>query len=398
MDLGSLIVAALLSLGLIGTDAVLNAGTINFDIQVTEDLTKRGFTPQLVDAMMDNDLKSLIDFRSIVHPPQIRSSQEKSVVGAVADSLNLKEVTTSFQSDFGLNPVRLSGSLMQSGKDGLQFRFILAGGSRHTGEFTIDEISGDRSLPVFLEDMAMLVVARLEPYAAAISSFKLLSRRLINHTLQPGPAGKTEHDAFIAFIEKLTSSESGQEDSEVDHAAFHNLIGIVGLMMRESAQARESFKTAMILDPSLGIPAINLALCDVTERRFDDAIAVADEAMKVRAVRSVPYVLSTAITVRALAQWGKGDLQAASDSFLNAVKAYPGTLWGYFYWSELLKSAGNAKGAELLSQRAQENMNSAETYPEVAFMHIRIRTDAAFALQPIDLSGIRHPADIYAQN
>ena len=398
MDLGSLIVAALLSLGLIGTDAVLNAGTINFDIQVTEDLTKRGFTPQLVDAMMDNDLKKLIDFRSIVHPPQIRSSQEKSVVGAVADSLNLKEVTQSFQSDFGLNPVRLSGSLMQSGKDGLQFRFILAGASRHTGEFVIDELSGDRSLPVFLDDMAMMVVAKLEPYAAAIAAFKVLSRRLINHTLQPGPAAEAEHAAFIAFIEKLTATEAGREDSELDHAAFHNLMGIVALMMRDSEPAADAFKTAMILDPALGIPAINLALNDVSTKQFDAAITLADDAMKVRAVRSVPYVLSAAITVRALGLWGKGDLQGASDSFLDSIKAYPGTMWGYFYWSELLKSTGNAKGAELLSQRAQENMSTAETYPEVAFMHIRIRTDAGFALQPIDLSGVRHPSEIYSQN
>lgn len=84
MDLGSLIVAALLSLGLIGTDAVINAGTIRFDIQVTDDLAKNGYTPQLVDAIMVNDLRALVDFQSIIRPPQIRTPEERSIVGAMA--------------------------------------------------------------------------------------------------------------------------------------------------------------------------------------------------------------------------------------------------------------------------------------------------------------------------
>src|SRR5580658_713453 len=111
MDIGSMIVAVLLSLGLIGTDAVLNSGTVKFDIQVTDDLAKRGYTVALVDALMDNDLKELVEFKSIVRPPTIRPTQTKSIVGAVADSLNLGGVTASFQNDLGLNPVTLSGSL-----------------------------------------------------------------------------------------------------------------------------------------------------------------------------------------------------------------------------------------------------------------------------------------------
>ena len=39
---------------------------------------------ELVDAMMDTDLKQLVDFKSIVRPPTIRSTQTKSIVGAVA--------------------------------------------------------------------------------------------------------------------------------------------------------------------------------------------------------------------------------------------------------------------------------------------------------------------------
>ncbi len=392
MDIGSLIVAAFLSIGLIGTDAALNAGTVSFDIQVTEDLTKRGFTPQLVDAMMDNDLKELVQFRSMVHPPQIRSSQQKSIVGAVADSLNMREVTSAFQSDFGLNPVRLNGSLMQTGKDGQDFRFILAGESTHTGEFTLDSTSNGQPLPVFLQNMALQVVAKIEPYAAAIHQFNLMTRALAQHKQATG------HEQFQDYVEDLMASEAGQEDSDLDHAAFHNLIGLSALISHDPAAADSAFKMAETLDPTMAIPLINQALNDISQHRFDEAITVVNESMTRPIVHDIPYVLTNALTVKALALWGKNDLQGASAQFQAAVRAYPASIWAYFYWAELLDSAGNAKEAQVLRDRAQYNLNTFETYPEVALLHVRVLTSKGFALQPIDLSGIRHIAEIYAEN
>ncbi len=394
MDVGSIIVAALLALGLIGTDAVLNSGTVKFDIQVTDDLAKRGFTTQLVDAIMDNDLKRLVEFKSIVRPPTIRSTQTKSIVGAVADALNMGNVTASFQNDLGLNPVSLTGSLMPSGKSEDEFRFILSGNSRYTGVFNIDETSGGRPMPEFLRDMAEKAVARLEPYAAALDQFHVFNRRLVQHKSQ------TSREDVTVFIGRMLASEAGQRGgdvSDLDHAAFHNLLGLVALMQHNAAPAEQAFKMAMMLDPSLGIPAINLGLLYVTQHRYDDAIALTDASLKLREVVRTPYLVSNAYTVKALALWGKGDLQGASNFFLGAARAYPATLWAYFYWAELLDSAGNARDARLIRDRAQNNLDLFETYPEVAFLHLRVLTDAGFALQPIDLDRVRHISEIYEQ-
>jgi tetratricopeptide (TPR) repeat protein len=390
MDIASFILAAMLSLGLVGTDAVMNAGDINFDIQVTDDLTKKGFTTQLVNAMMDNDLRELIDFRSIVHPPQIRSPQDKSVVGEIATTLKLQGVTTAFQADFGFNPVHLAGSLMPNGKDNQQLRFILAGDSRHTGQFHIDTTS-DMPLPAFLQDVAVQLVGRLDPYAAAFHQFKLMSGKLINH------APPTEQAAFRTFIDQLIVSENGGADSDLDHAAFHNLLGLSALMIHDTAQAEDEFKKSASLDPRLGVPEINLAVEYVSEHRFDEAIAMADAAAKAPKISGVPYVMSNAYTVKALALWGEHDLQAASDNFLTAVKIYPGGLWSYFYWAELCESAHNTKDAALLRERAEANMLTSESVSEIAFPHLRVRTDADFALQPIEVTWLRRVSDIYEQ-
>jgi tetratricopeptide (TPR) repeat protein len=377
-------------LGLIGTDAVLNAGTIRFDVQVTDDLAKSGYTPQLVDAIMANDLKALVDFKSVIRPPEIRTPEEKSIVGAVADSLNLKEVTSSFQADFGLNTVRITGSLMADGKDKQQLRVILAGNSRYTGNFLIDASSGGESLPAFLQEVAGEVVTKLEPYATAVDQFNRLSRDIIAGKAGQGP------EKFRALIERLITSEARQPDSDLDHAAFHNLLGLAETMANDPARAEAAYKMSMMLDPRLGIPAINLAVLYVSQHRFDDAISTLAAAATSR-VEHTPYLLAYAMTVRALALWGQGNLQGASDQFLYATQVYPASLWAYLYWAELLDSVGNTQDALLLRSRAQHNLDLFDSYPEVAFLHVRLVTDAGFAPRPIDLTTVRHVAEIYAQ-
>src|SRR5665213_616192 len=145
----------------------------------------------------------------------------------------------------------------------------------------------------------------------------------------------------------------------------------------------------------MGIPLVNLALADVSQHDFDAAITLADSALSMRRVRDTPYVFANAYTVKALALWGKNDLKGAAEQFRAAVWAYPATMWGYFYWAELLNSVGNKKDADLLRARAQHNLNTYETYPEVAFLHVRVLTSKGFALKPIYFEGLRHIEEIY---
>ena len=222
MDIGTLIAAALLSLGIIGSDALLNADNISFRIEVSKDLVEAGYSAPLVDALMDSGMKELVDFKSIVRTPDIRSADQKSIVSAVAESFNLREVTAAFQNEFGLSQVHLAGALM--GKES-GFRFLMSGNSLHTGRFTLDLRSKDgEALPGFLKDVAAEVVMRVEPYAAAIAEF--------NDLLKSGRF-RSDPAVYVAFRDrwqKVIAQEARQDDSESDHAPFHNLIGMAAML------------------------------------------------------------------------------------------------------------------------------------------------------------------------
>lgn len=384
MDLGTLIAAALLSLGIIGSDAVLNADNISFRVEVSKELADAGYTDQLVDALLDTDMKQLVDFHSIVSQPSIRSADERTVVGAIADSVNLREITGSFQTEFGLNQVKLTGSLM--GKEG-EFRFLMTGNSAHTGKFTLDLRSKPQEpLPEFLKFVALEVVGRVEPYAAALFDF--------NERRASFPRDPAAFEKFNALCEGILSGEGRQHGGPAEHASFHNLIGMAAMLSGNLAKAEEQFALAVKRDPTLGVPSINLALLNLGARQFDRAIDHARDAAATPFVQSKQFLLANARTIAGLAKWGKQDLAGAQAQFAAAVREYPDSFWGYYYWSQLQARHGNQRDAEMLRARAERAFNTFETYPEVAFVYLRIDPARDFAFAPIDVLGAHRVSDI----
>ena len=448
MDLGSLIAAVLLSIGMIGADAAINAGTIGFKVEVTEDLSKRGYTHQLVDALLNNSLRQLVDYRSVVHPATIRSAEDKSIVGAIAESLNLKDVTASFQAELGLNPIRITGTLMTASANGEEcgrsassmaigaamsdgkptsdaaapdgkqpsraaeaaagivsataapaptttdarddrLRFILSGLSRHTGNFIIDCTSPkDQPLPVFINVVATEIIKRVEPYAAAIALFNEMHGK--HAFMQQG----TQYAALKSFVEERLKSEAGGEDSTYDYAAFHNLVGMAAMMAGKNDDAAIEFSKAIVADPELGYALINQGILNIAQQRFDDALGAIEKAQMTKSVSKAPFLLANALTVKALALWAKKDLQGASDSFMAAARVYPGTFFVYYYWAQLMASAGNADVAALLTQRANTNISNFDTYPESALLYFSVRPEDKFSLTHLNMKLVKSVSDV----
>ena len=387
MDIGSLIAAALLSLGLIGTDAVLNAGNVVFQVDVTKSLSEKGYTPAVVDALLDSDLREIVGSKSIVHRTNIRPADQKSVVGAIAESLNLKDVTAAFQSEFGLDSIRLTGSLMDG--EGGTFRFLLGGESFHTGKFTIDVTSKPKeSMPVFLEDVATWIATDLEPYAVAIDKFHALQRK--NQFLE----NDKDHDEFQEFVSAQAEKAIEDRSAEDNHAVFYNLLGMASLLYHEQDCSKQQFERAAAVDPQLGVPLLNLGLLALTERRFDDAIRLMGMAENTRTVQDVPFLMANSRVIMGLALWGKNDPAGAAEQFRASLIAYPGSMWAYYYWGTLEESLGNKDSAALLLTRAEYNFQIFESYPEVALMYIKVDPANDFNFTRVDILRARHLEDL----
>jgi tetratricopeptide (TPR) repeat protein len=285
---------------------------------------------------------------------------------------------------------------MPDEKDPKALRLILAGQSRHTGEFHLDLTNRSEKgelepLPEFLVSAAGQIIQRVEPYAAALAMLHDLHRRQIPDAKNP------EYIALRNFAQSELTSEIGHEFDESDHAAFHNLIGLADLLAHDDPAAETSFQRSAKADPQLGVPLTNLALQYVSAGRFDHAVQEATTASRTKAVRQTPFSLANAYTVMGLALWGKKDLPGAARAFRQSVTVYPNCFWGYYYWSVLLAGAGQSHDAEILRDRAEMALGIFENYPESALMYFKVLPEQGFALKPIDFGRARHVADLEAQ-
>ena len=100
--------------------------------------------------------------------------------------------------------------------------------------------------------------------------------------------------------------------------------------------------------------------------------------------------------------WGKNDLQGASAQTGRSRAAgwpfYPASIWAHALPGRTARQRRQRLQAGLLRDRAHDNLNTFETYPGDCVTQAGVLTGwvALVPSQPIDLGGIRHITEIYA--
>ena len=144
----------------------------------------------------------------------------------------------------------------------------------------------------------------------------------------------------------------------------------------------------------MGYAWINQGMLYISQRRFDDALTAITRAQATPSVSKAPFLRANALTVKALALWGKKDLQGASDTFMAAARAYPGTFFVYYYWAQLMTSSGDSDAAANLTQRANANISNFDTYPESALLYFAVKPGDNFSLAHLNMKLVKNVADV----
>jgi hypothetical protein len=84
MDLTTLAAAMMVALGLMATDATLSSDKVIVDVAVPERYTAAGISTEIVEALYLTEIQRIIDTPSIVPPPAIRGTREKSLSSSLA--------------------------------------------------------------------------------------------------------------------------------------------------------------------------------------------------------------------------------------------------------------------------------------------------------------------------
>jgi hypothetical protein len=283
--------ALLFALGLVGADAVLNAGSVMVDLEIGKEGSLQGVGEGLAEAVMCAEIQRVIDTKSIYRVPQLRGAREPSITSALTDLLKLGEVTQALQSSFGGETALVRASV--SG-DGRHKKLVVLGRSTYARGFSVEIVSTpDEPTIDLLRRAGFEIALRLEPYFAAL------------HRVEAATDAATI-EAARSLVKQLI--DAGAELAhDPRRARYQNLLDILDLMDRQTEAAAAHFAAAHLADPDSAAPALNLAFLDVREGRSDRAIVRLNRLLGDPAIRHRSLLAAAASVTLAAAHAARGD-------------------------------------------------------------------------------------------
>ena len=130
-------------------------------------------------------------------------------------------------------------------------------------------------------------------------------------------------------------------------ADAHYYLGLVMDKTGDRVAAEKSYKTAIELQPDLQEAAENLTAIYVETQKFDEAIAIAKKALA-RNSKNAEMQLNLAVALS-----GKGDVDAATKAFDDAVKLAPNDARFFLAYAQHLTSAKKNDDAVAKLKQAQ---------------------------------------------
>lgn len=365
LDLTSLVYALVVGFGIFGLDAVWNATTVKTDFIVSDTLGSAGIRPEFASVVFAREMEAVFSTVSLVRAPSVRSSQDKTFVTILADSIGFKNATAAFQDLFGMEPVAIMATLTSEGSLP-RLEVVGEAGARGTFYLSLEAEAGEQTVSLIRRG-AVEAATHLDPYHTAL------------YLLDP-PAGDPDVERGRRVLDRALAAQGGGAISP-DRARLRNLRGIVALLDDDKTLAATLFEQSISDDPELASAHLNLAFTRVEQDRYADAAMIARHVLEVRHRELRPELVASAHSVNGIVAWQQGQYQAAERHFAAAVKAVPAISDAYYYWGRMLNSIGRTEEGAQKIRQGEINLAYFENYPEVAQLYFWMTVEDNVPLQ-----------------
>lgn len=385
MGFNSLLLTLALAAGIFSVDAYLNADNIYVNIHVPSSYgpNEASITGEIAESIFLDEIQRVLDSKSFVASPEVRSFDDDTVVTLLVGLLDLNKMTYAFQEMLGLEPILLTGAVMRD-KETLRVLMV-----SHYDSVRIDPVQVDLTLQSgetitdLLRRSAVGTMLEIEPYLTCLYLVDQVTTKELGpyRSLLGASEGQSDVDAVTGLVAGHLAAIRPVPANAERRALFENLLGHLALVRQDLAEADQHFAAALALDPGFFIAQLNRAFVRVGQDRYRDAIDLVSDQMVPRPKTSDSVLLAAAYTTWGVALWGLDRTDEAAEKFRRATETYPRTTDGYEYWGQMLTALGRGDEGNALRAKATENEAYFETYPEVAMLD--------FWLSPLDDSPLR---------
>ncbi len=348
---------AMALVGLMTSEAILNADTLSVAISVPPRVADVGFTRQTAEEIFAAEVKRIVNAPSTISRPSMRISSRKSVVGVLSEALQLGGLTTAIQDLFGQDTVRVTGALLREGES---YRLVLTVSDRDSIPIQLDIRRDDNDVVAVLRDGATATFERVAPYRVALSRFL---------------AGIKGDQAQLARSRVDTRNALRlpvQRGRESEWAGLNTLDALHHLMANDTREANASFRRAYA-DPSIsaGAKAVgetNYAFMALNGRQPAEALRHARAAREhLAGSKATLRNLDAYVDVcEGLAAWAAGDTAAAERLFVLAAQKMPRDDTPLVYLVQLHSSLNRTEAAGAARTRLEQSTSFSGEIPAMA--------------------------------
>jgi predicted Zn-dependent protease len=358
MDLTSLTIAVLLTLGLLTTDAVINASSVMVEVAVAPKLDNVSVDEATLTAVFQNQLDAIVDTYSVapmIAHPEIRSKREQGIGMAVAKAVNAQGIAYAVQRQLGYKPDTIRFTLFF--QDG-ELRGFVSGESQRVGNFDqVMALKQGETVIAFAQRCALWAASRIAPYSTALY---LLQKHATDRDFTDVVALAAEAKALLP-----------PTPTSFDRSLFDNLFGLVALFKNDPQAARTAFDNAMAADPANPVPFLNAAFTDVQLDEYQKAV----DRMELLVGTTPPsntVLLGTAYMIWGAARIGLHDLPGADRLLAKSTGINPESATAFALWAEVKELEGDQAEVDRLTHLAGKASATFENYGEVAALYFHL--------------------------
>lgn len=312
MDLATLGFLAAMMFGLLAGDAAINASTMAVSVGLPPKVAAAGLTPQAAEEIFVAELSRVLDTPSGVPVPVPRIASRKTVIGALAESMRMQDVTGAMQDLFGLSPIRVSATMIERGS-GFDMQIVLSGDGRRMARLTVSRDDGDA--------VALVRAAALAAFEQ-IAPFRVTLARLRDGLEGDGASlRQTREDA-----ERLLRRhwEPGQE---VERSALYSLLSVLTLAENDRAASLLAVQRAAeaphVMPSARAFYALNGAFLAIAQGDLEAAKRNAARGEELAVRHPIANFGSYVATTWALIDWAEGRVERARERLAEAAATDP---------------------------------------------------------------------------
>jgi tetratricopeptide (TPR) repeat protein len=374
MDPTTLLVAVLVAIGLLGTDAVVETHSVVVEVVPPPKSDSVAITKSTLEQTFDYRLNQIAQTISLVRPFEIRAASQPGIGMALADAAGVRGVAYALQGEIGFHPDRLRFALYT--EDG-RMRALVSGQSHASETFhTVMVPAKDETVLAFTQRCALWGASQLAPYSTTLY--------LLNQH-----ASDQDFTDVIALAEH-TKAMLPPTPRSLDRSLMDNVLGLVALFKNDRQGARDAFEAALREDPDNPVPFLNAAFTDL---QFDENKRAADRMEQLIRVSppSNEVLLATAYMTWGAALMGLKDFKAADQMLAKAIEINPSSATALELWSEERELQGDKASSQRLYREALAESATFENYAEVAALYFHLAWENNL---PVTRSRFTNPATV----